>query len=102
MFQVATFGDGQVPSTAGVLCTAGVGQSFYIKNVILSNVGAVDVTLTLWKTIGANDRQILSASLTTGETVIGTNYLLAEGESLKAVASSAASIDYVIEGILQS
>jgi len=101
-FAVTTFADGQLPSSAGTLWTVPAATSDYVKSVSFSNVSAGSVDMTLWVRIGANDRQILKATLAAGETIYASDILLPTGESLKAVASAGAAIDYVAKGVRET
>ena len=102
MFAVTTFANGQLPDTAAAICTAASGESLYVKNLILSNVTASAVDVVLWKTIGADNRQIYKKSLAADETVSLTGYVLATGEAIRAEASAPTAIDYVIDGLKQT
>lgn len=102
MYAVTTFANGQLPDASAAICTAATGESLYVKNLILSNVSAGAVAVTLWKTIGADHRQIYKKSLAIDETVSLTGYVLAATEAIRAEASAPTAIDYVIDGLKQT
>lgn len=102
MYEAKTFSHGQLPSAATALYTSPAGRTAYIKNVIFSNVSGSSVDVTLWKTIGASHRQIITKTLAAGESLALSGYLVSPFEALRGFASTAAAVDYIIDGVEQS
>jgi hypothetical protein len=102
MFTAKTFAHGQLPDTAAALYTSPAARTAYIKNLICSNTSGAAVDVTIWKIIGANHRRIIKKSIPAGESLALTGYVLAASEAIRGEASTAAVVDYIIDGVEQS
>ena len=102
MYTAKTFAHGQLPDAAAALYTSPTGKTAYIKNLILSNTSASAVVVTIWKTIGTDHRRIIKKSIAAGESLALTGYVLTESEAIRGEATTAAVVDYIIDGVEQS
>lgn len=93
---------GQVPSAAADLYLVDASQSAYIKSLRFFNTAVTQVTLTLWIRVGGVNRRILYCVLEAGESMLGSDLVLGDSQSIRGVASIAAAIDYVLEGVIES
>src|SRR5688572_13570831 len=90
--------DGQVASSAGDLYTVPASTVAYIKKAIFTNINAAARSLTIYLTrSGSSDREIAHAdTLAQHEGLEIENLVLSDGDKIRAVASAATSVDYVI------
>jgi hypothetical protein len=103
MFSKAiTLDFGQLPNAIADLYQPPAGQSAYVKKIRLANPTGGTVTMTLSKRVSGTDYLMCNLSLATGEWAEWTDLVLGDGEILRGFASAAASIDFLVEGVLES
>lgn len=97
----ASLAQGQIPAILGNLYSPPALSAAYIKKVRLANPTAGTVTFSLYKRIVATDYLMCNVSLLANEWAEWTDLVLGDGEVLRGVASVAASITFIVEGVIE-
>lgn len=93
---------GQLPNAIADLYTVPALTAVYVKVLRLANVSGVTVTGDIKKRFGGIDYSLFNFSLLAGEWIEFTDLILGAGDILRGVASVATSIDYIVEGVIES
>lgn len=103
---IKAMADGQLANTKGTLYTTPASTQAVAKNIILVNTGAGANTVNLYvQRDGSNSRRIIpeDLSLAAGAQFVMSDELTLEAADLiEGDASTAAEVDYVINGITES
>jgi hypothetical protein len=92
---------GQLPNAIADLYQPPAGQAAYIKKIRMANPTGGTVTFSLYKRVTGVDYLMCNVSLLTNEWAEWTDLVLGDGEILRGFASAAASIDLLVEGVLE-
>lgn len=96
--------DGQVANTEGAIYTVPASSIAYIKSVSFHNTNAATQTLILYVRNGAGSSRVVARwSLLQDETgFYNGSIALEDGDTLRAVTTTASAVDYVITGVLEA
>jgi hypothetical protein len=95
--------DGQVATTESVIYTVPANSTAFIKSVSFHNTNAATQTLIMYVRNGASaSRAVARWSLKQNETAFyNASLALEDGDTIRAVTTTANAVDYVITGVLQ-
>jgi len=96
--------DGQVANTEGAIYTVPASSIAYIKSVSFHNTNVATQTLILYVRNGAGSSRVVARwSLLQDETgFYNGSIALEDGDTLRAVTTTASAVDYVITGVLEA
>jgi len=96
--------DGQVANSEGAIYTVPASSIAYIKSVSFHNTNAATQTLILYVRNGAGSSRVVARwSLLQDETgFYNGSIALEDGDTLRAVTTTASAVDYVITGVLEA
>lgn len=103
-FTAAVLADGQIPSAKGTLYTVPGATLAYVYNLRLCNTNAIAQDVDVWVNVSGTSRQIARVSLAQWESadVLSQPLHLAAGDLIEADTITAAAVDYVITGVLET
>lgn len=105
-FSISLLGEGQLPAVKTALYTVPAATKAVIKTITLVNDGATPVTINLYlKRAGSTSRKIIpkNMSFAAGYTLeTDEEYTLGTGDSIEGECSSAAQVDYTINGVQET
>lgn len=102
---IKALADGQLANSKGTIYTTPASTQAVVKNIILVNTGASANTVNLYVKPGATSRRIIpkDLSLATGaQFVMSDEITLEAADLIEGDASTAAEVDFVINGITES
>lgn len=104
MFSVKSLGDGQLPSSIGVLYTVPAVTQTITKTITLTNISpsAVDINLYVSTDGGSTNRRIIpyDVTLEAGYSLVFDSPLTLEAtHRISGDATSASAVDYTISGV---
>lgn len=97
-----TFAAGQLAAAVADLYAPAALTAAYIRSIHLTNITGGAVVYTIAKRIAGVDYIIESASLAAGASARIEHVIVGDGDILRGFAAAATSIDFVVEGVLES
>lgn len=106
-FAVLPVLNGQLPNAQGDLYVSPVGVSTYLKQVLLYNENAAAQTIQLWLfpsggTAALFRQLVLSQNESAQLLEDGESITLSGGDTLQAMTTTAAAVDYTLTGVTET
>lgn len=92
---------GQLAATAGIIYTAPVGKTAYLKSIYLHNTGSTDQTIKIYINGSATADKIVEGVVGAKDTFewdIAYSVILTTGQTLQAESTSATTVNYFLHG----
>lgn len=106
MFTAQVLADGQLPDTQGAIYTVPFGVTAYVKQLLLFNTSASPQTIEIAINASGTPRKWRRLVLNENEsaTVLehGEALQLSNGQSIEAVSTDDAAVDYTIMGVTET